>query len=70
MGVISARVDDEDERVLRKAKVNLSELVRRALHDEARRIVARDSLRRLQAMAGPAKGPSSEALTREWRDAD
>lgn len=70
--MISARVDDEDEAILRKAKVNLSEVVRKAFHEEARRIIALDALRRLdrlRAKGRPATVPS-ERIIRELRDAD
>lgn len=67
MGVVSARLDDGDERVLRAAKINISEILRRAAHEQARRITARKALAQLQALAQPARSRSEE-LTREMRD--
>ncbi|MHB8632560.1 MAG: hypothetical protein ACYDBQ_01145 [Thermoplasmatota archaeon] len=67
MGVVSARLDDDDERILRRAKVNISETLRNAAHVQARRILALEALDRLHKLASPAKSRSQD-LVRELRD--
>lgn len=74
MGVVSARIADEDEAILRKAKVNVSEIARNALHEEAQRLVRLDAMRRLIELGRKSKpsrtGETSEQIVREMRDAE
>lgn len=72
MGVVSVRIADEDEAVLRRAKVNMSAVVRKAIHEEARRLVQTEALQYLddaRRKSKPAK-TRGEDLVREMRDAD
>lgn len=67
MGVISARIDDEDERVLKEARVNVSRLIRDAAHEKARRLRQERALSWLSENAVDTR-TRSERLVREDRD--
>ncbi len=69
MGLVSARLDDADEAILKAAKVNMSELLRKAAHEEARKLQRLDALRTLGRLAVKPARTRSEDLVREDRDA-
>lgn len=72
MGVISARIDDADEEVLRCAGVSFTELFRRAASAEARKLRMLQALDRLEEIRANARPSTikSEDIIRELRDAD
>lgn len=68
MGVVSGRIDDDDEKVLKEADVNLSELFRTAARERARRLRQERALGWLIQNAADVK-TRSEDIVREGRDA-
>lgn len=67
MGVVSVRLEDEDEKYLRKHRKNISELTRDAMHQEVLRMRLEEEER---FFAGVRKKPSqsSEKTIREMRE--
>ncbi len=67
MGVVSVRLEDDDEAFLRKNKINISELSREAIHKEVLRLRLAEQER---FFAGMRKKPSQpvEKTVREMRD--
>lgn len=72
MGIVSARISDAVEARLKQAGVNVSEILRRAAVEEARRLAAKDAMDELDEIASRAKPAkaSSETMVREMRDAE
>lgn len=71
MGVVSIRLPDETERLLARHGLKVSEFMKNAAETEARRLIALDRLKALEAHGKkmkPAKVPSEQVL-RQARDA-
>lgn len=68
MGVISVRLADGDERYLRKIQVNISEVVRQAVHKEVQRLRAEDQVKFLRSVSERPEEPAEREI-RRLRDA-
>lgn len=67
MGVVSVRLDDQDEAFLREHKMNISELARKAIHQEVLRLKL-DEQERFFASLRKAPSQPVEKTLREMRD--
>lgn len=68
MAVVSVRIEDDVLAVLKAHNVNVSEVARAALGDQARRLRALEALGRLRRLKLPVHGPSTVEVLRELRD--
>lgn len=67
MGVVSVRLDDQDESFLRKHKKNISELTREAVHREVLRLQLEEQERFFASIRKKPSQPIEKTL-RELRD--
>jgi hypothetical protein len=68
MAIVSVRVEDEVLSVLKAHQVNVSEVARKALGEQARRLRALDELERLGRLRLPVEGPGTADVIREGRE--
>lgn len=67
MGVVSVRLEDQDEAFLRDHKVNISELGRKAIHKEVLRLKLDEQERFFASMRKTPSQPVEKTI-REMRD--
>lgn len=67
MGVVSVRLDDQDEAYLRKHNIQISALAREAVHREVLRLELEAQRRRLDKISKKPSQPVEKTL-RELRD--